>query len=42
VTKDGVDTNAELALRDLITDLERSRKRLQQDTYFAGNTIRLI
>ena len=42
VTKDGVDTNAELALRDLITNLERSRKRLQQDTYFAGNTIRLI
>lgn len=42
VHKDGVDTNAELALKDTITHLERIRKRLQQDTYFAGNTIRLL
>lgn len=42
VAKDGVDTNAELALKDLIVSLERSRKRLQQDTYFAGDAVRLI
>ena len=42
VQKDGVDTNAELALAALIPDLERSRKRLQQDTYFAGDSLRLL
>ena len=42
VHKDGVDTNAELALAETISNLERVRKRLQQDTYFAGNAIRLI
>jgi hypothetical protein len=42
VEKDGVDTNALLALRDLIPQLERARKRLQQDTYFAGDNLRLI
>lgn len=42
VEKDGVDVNAELALKDLIPQLERSRKRLQQDTYFAGDKMRLI
>lgn len=42
VSKDGVDTNAELALNDLIPQLDRLRKRLQQDTYFAGDAIRLI
>lgn len=42
VQKDGVDTNAELALTALIPDLERARKRLQQDTYFAGDNLRLI
>ena len=42
VQKDGVDTNAELALKDLIPQLERARKRLQQDTYFSGDSLRLI
>jgi hypothetical protein len=42
VEKDGVDTNAELALKDLIPQLERARKRLQQDTYFSGDNLRLI
>jgi hypothetical protein len=42
VTKDGADRNAELALADIIKDLERLRKRLLQDTYFAGDNIRLL
>lgn len=42
VTKDATDRNAELALRDAISDLERVRKRLQTDTYFAGDAVRLI
>jgi len=42
VTKDGADRNAELALADIIKDLERLRKRLLQDTYFAGDNIRLM
>lgn len=41
VAKDGVDVNAELALADAVKDLERIRKRLMQDTYFASDT-RLI
>ncbi|MEJ7629685.1 MAG: hypothetical protein WKF54_08850 [Nocardioidaceae bacterium] len=42
VAKEGVDTNAELALGQAIKDLERVRKRLQQDTYFAGDSLRLL
>ena len=42
VERDGVDTNAQHALKELIPQLERSRKRLQQDTYFAGDNLRLI
>jgi hypothetical protein len=42
IAKDGVDTNALLALDQAIVDLERVRKRLQQDTYFAGDSLRLI
>ena len=42
VEKDGVDTNAQHALKELIPQLERCRKRLQQDTYFAGDNLRLI
>lgn len=42
VAKDGIDGNAELALGDAIRDLERVRKRLQQDTYFAGDSLRLL
>ncbi|HET7387503.1 MAG TPA: hypothetical protein VFJ19_12650 [Nocardioidaceae bacterium] len=38
VAKDGVDVNAELALGDAVKDLERVRKRLMQDTYFATDT----
>lgn len=41
VDKDGVDVNASLALAEAIRDLERLRKRLTQDTYFAADT-RLI
>lgn len=41
VDKDGVDVNASLALAEAIRDLERVRKRLTQDTYFAADT-RLI
>lgn len=37
VAKDAVDMNAELALADLIKDLDRLRKRLTQDTYFASD-----
>lgn len=42
VVKDGADRNAELALRDAIADLDRIRKRLMQDTYFAGDRVRLL
>ncbi len=38
VQKDGVDT----ALTALIPELEKARKRLQQDTYFSGDNLRLI
>ncbi len=41
VDKDGVDINASLALGETARDLERLRKRLMQDTYFAVDT-RLI
>lgn len=35
IAKDGVDRNAELALGDLVTELQRLRKRLVHDTYYA-------
>lgn len=38
VAKDGVDTNAELALADLIKEFDRVRKRFTQDTYYATDT----
>lgn len=41
VAKDAVDVNAELALGDAVKELERIRKRLTQDTYFASD-LRLI
>ena len=41
VAKDDVDANAEHALGDAVKDLERLRKRLTQDTYFASDA-RLI
>jgi hypothetical protein len=37
VAADGVDVNAELALTDLIKDLDRLRKKFMQDTYFASD-----
>lgn len=35
VAKDDVDRNAVLALTDLVKELQRLRKRLVQDTYYA-------
>lgn len=35
VAKDGIDRNAELALAETARELEKLRKRLMQDTYFA-------
>lgn len=35
VARDGVDRNAELALAEAAAGLEKLRKRLMQDTYFA-------
>ena len=42
VEKDGVDVNAQHALKELIPQLERVRKSLLQDTYFAGDNLRLV
>lgn len=42
VGKDDIDRNAGLALDDLITELTRMRKRFMQDTYFAGDSVRLL
>jgi DNA repair photolyase len=42
VAKTGTEINAELALTVAVKDLERLRKRLLQDTYFAGDALRLI
>jgi hypothetical protein len=42
VRKAGGDNNIELALTELIADLERTHKRLMQDTYYAGDSLRLI
>lgn len=42
VRKNGGHNNVELALTDAIKDLERSHKRLMQDTYYAGDSVRLL
>lgn len=42
VRKLGGDHNVELALIEAIADLERTHKRLMQDTYYAGDSVRLI
>ncbi|WP_309617298.1 hypothetical protein [Salinibacterium sp.] len=42
VRKSGGDNNIELALTEMIADLERSHKRFMQDTYYAGDSLRLI
>ncbi len=42
VRKLGGEHNVELALIEAIADLERTHKRLMQDTYYAGDSVRLI
>lgn len=42
VAKEGSQPNVELALGDAIKELERTRKRLMQDTYFAGDALRML
>lgn len=42
VAKDDVDRNAGLALDDLIGELTQVRKRFMQDTYFGGDSVRLL
>lgn len=42
VKKDDADRNAELALAEAVAELSKVRKRLTQDTYFAGDALRLI
>lgn len=40
--KHGGDGNVDLALNATLADLQRIRKRLMQDTYFAGDALRLL
>ena len=42
VRKAGGDANVELALQVAITELAKQHKRLMQDTYYAGDAIRLL
>ncbi len=42
VRKGGGDNNIEFALVEAIADLERTHKRFMQDTYYAGDSVRLI
>lgn len=42
VAKGRAEPNLELALTEAVRDLEKLRKRLLQDTYFAGDAIRLL
>jgi len=42
VAKDADARNVELALGVLVKELERARKRLMQDTYYAGDALRLL
>lgn len=42
VTKKCDEPNIEFALNDLIKELDRTRKRLLQDTYYAGDAVRLL
>ena len=42
IAKSGGDVNADLALNAALADLQRLRKRLMQDTYFAGDALRLM
>lgn len=38
----GGDVNVDLALNQALTELQRIHKRLMQDTYFAGDALRLL
>ncbi len=42
VKKSGGDRNIELALEAVIAELSRQHKRLMQDTYYAGDAVRLL
>lgn len=42
VKKSGGDHNVELALSAAIEDLSKQHKRLMQDTYYAGDAVRLL
>jgi hypothetical protein len=42
VAKSGADGNAELALEVAAGELRRIRKRLVQDTYYTGDSLRLL
>lgn len=42
VKKSGGDRNVELALENAISELSKQHKRLMQDTYYAGDAIRLL
>jgi hypothetical protein len=42
VRKAGGDANVELALQVAFTELAKQHKRLMQDTYYAGDAIRLL
>ena len=42
VSKTGGDPNVELALKVAIAELTKQHKRLMQDTYYAGDAIRLL
>lgn len=40
--KNDGDINVDLALKAALNDLQRTRKRLMQDTYFSGDALRLL
>lgn len=42
VRKTGGDHNVELALETAIAELTKQHKRLMQDTYYAGDAVRLL
>jgi hypothetical protein len=42
VKKSGGDHNVELALTAAIEELSKQHKRLMQDTYYAGDAVRLL
>lgn len=42
VKREGGDRNVELALEAAIVELQKQHKRLMQDTYYAGDAIRLL